>query len=216
MTVLEWDKVGERFYETGLDRGVLFTRNGDAFAWNGLTNVSENTEFDVKSYWMDGVKYLDHSSPKAYSAKLEAFTYPDILDELTGIAVYAPGVYLHDQNAGIFHLSYRTGVGNDISQELGYKLHIIYYVMAVPSGTAFNTLSETVEPGKFSWDLRSTPPSMFGARPTSHIHLDSRYTPPSQLTMVEERLYGTETTNPDLPTMIELLTLINPPSGPPS
>jgi len=68
MTALEWDKTGERFFETGIDRGVLFTLAGDAFSWNGLTNVSEETGREVKAYWMDGVKYLEHHVPGAYSA----------------------------------------------------------------------------------------------------------------------------------------------------
>lgn len=215
MTVLEWDKVGERFYETGLDRGVLFTRDGLAYAWNGLTNVSENSESEVKSYWMDGVKYLDRHIPGSYSAKLEAFTYPDVLDDLTGTANYVPGVYLHDQRAQIFHLSYRTGVGNDLSQELGYKLHIIYNVMAVPSGAAFDTIGENVDPGKFSWDLTGTPPAIFGARPTSHIHLDSRYIDPDLLAEIETTLYGTEESNPALPPIADLLNFVDPGSQDP-
>jgi hypothetical protein len=208
MAALEWAKAGERFYETGLDRGVLYTRDGNAVVWNGLTNVAENTEFEVKSYWMDGVKYLDRSISGSYSAKLEAFTYPDVLDELTGVMRYAPGVYLHDQTAKIFHLSYRTGVGNEISQDLGYKLHIVYNVMAVPSGAAMGTLGETVEPGKFTWDLRGTPPAMFGARPTSHIHLDTRYISPELLETIEGILYGTVLLDPLLPPMVYLLNLI--------
>src|SRR4051794_35793639 len=121
MRALEWDKVGERFFETGVDRGVLYPPAGDAVTWNGLTGITENTTGEVKSFWLDGVKYLDHFVPGAYSAKLEAFTYPDILDELTGTKAYAPGVFLHDQRARGFSLSYRTGVGNDLNQELGYK-----------------------------------------------------------------------------------------------
>lgn len=208
MTVLEWDKTGERFFETGVDRGVLFTSDGKAFVWNGLTNVTENTTRDVKPYYMDGVKYLDHHVPGSYSAKLEAFTYPDILDDLTGTMAYAPGVYLHDQRARVFHLSYRTGVGNDIDAELGQKIHIIYNVMAAPSGAAIGTLGENVEPGKFSWDLTGTPPVMFGARPTSHIHLDTRYLPSTMLQTIEGLLYGTKTEDPSLPSMVDLLAMV--------
>lgn len=208
MTALEWDKVGERFFETGLDRGVLFTTDGETVVWNGLTNVNENTDREVKSYWMDGVKYLDHHVPGSYSAKLEAFTYPEILDDLTGTMRYAPGVYLHDQRARIFHLSYRTGVGNDVDPQLGYKLHIVYNVMAVASGVGLGTIGDNVDPGKFSWDLTGTPPQMFGARPTAHIHLDSRYISPTILASIEALLYGTEDTNPSLPSMVDLLTLI--------
>lgn len=208
MTALEWDKTGERFFETGIDRGVLFTTDGIVVPWNGLTQITENTEREVKSYWMDGVKYLDHHVPDSYSAKLEAFTYPDVLDELTGTERYAPGVFLHDQRAKVFHLSYRTGVGNDIDQDLGYKLHVIYNVMAVPSSVGLGTIGASVEPAAFAWDLTGTPPQMFGARPTSHISLHSLGIGPALLATIEVLLYGSADTDPALPTMVDLLTLI--------
>lgn len=208
MTALEWDMAGERYFETGINRGVLFTSDGDAYVWNGLTTVTESTEREVKSYYMDGIKYLDHHVPGSYAAKLEAFTYPEILDDLTGTMRYAPGVYLHDQRAQVFHLSYRTGVGNDLNADLGYKLHLVYNVMAIPSGAAIGTIGDSVEPGQFSWDLSGTPPVMFGARPTSHIHLDSRSISPELLETLELVLYGTEDDDPTLPSMIDLLTLI--------
>lgn len=208
MTALEWDKTGERFFETGIDRGVLFTTDGDVAPWNGLTNISENMEREVKSYWMDGVKYLDHHVPGSYSAKLDAFTYPDILDELTGTEQYAPGVFLHDQRAKVFHLSYRTGVGNDVDPDLGYKLHIIYNVMAVPSSVGIGTIGENVSPAAFSWALTGTPPVMFGARPTSHISLHSRHMDPAMLQSIEDLLYGTDDTDPELPAMTDLLAMV--------
>lgn len=220
MTVLEWDRIGDRFFETGVDRGVLYTVEGPAVPWNGLTNITENNTGEVKSYWLDGVKYLDHYVPGSYSAKLEAFTYPDLLDELTGVAPYAPGVYLHDQKARVFHLSYRTGVGNDLDQELGYKIHIVYNVMAVASSSGVSTIGNTVEPTKMSWDLTGTPPQMFGARPTAHISLHSLKIDPATLATLEASLYGvadipaTETSeavegaDPQLPGMVDLLTMI--------
>lgn len=208
MTALEWDKVGERFFETGVDRGVLFTVDGLAVPWNGLTQITENSTGEVKSFWMDGVKYLDHYVPGAYSAKLEAFTYPDALDDLTGVASYAPGVFLHDQPAKRFHLSYRTGVGNDLNQELGYKLHLIYNVLAVPSSSGIPTVGQTVEPTKMSWDLTGTPPQMFGARPTAHISLHSLGIDPTLLASIEGLLYGTVDTDPVLLSMVDLLTMI--------
>lgn len=208
MSTLEWDKVGERFFETGIDRGVLYTVEGLAVPWNGLTGVTENTTGEVKEFWLDGVKYLDHYVPGAYSAKMEAFTYPDILDDLTGTELFAPGVYLHDQKARIFHLSYRTRVGNDVDQDLGYKIHIIYNVLAMASSSGSSTLGESVEPSKFSWDLSGTPPQMFGARPTAHIHLDSRGIEPTLLETLEILLYGSVDVDPALPSMVDLLALI--------
>ena len=46
MSKLVWDKTGERFYETGVDRGVLYPMGTDrtypkGVAWNGLTAVTE-------------------------------------------------------------------------------------------------------------------------------------------------------------------------------
>lgn len=217
MRALEWDKVGERFFETGVDRGVLYPPASDAVTWNGLTGITENTTGEVKSFWLDGVKYLDHFVPGSYSAKLEAFTYPDILDELTGTKSYAPGVFLHDQRARTFSLSYRTGVGNDLNQELGYKIHIVYNVLAVPSSSGNATVGKEVELKKMSWDLTATPPQMYGVRPTSHISLHSRAISPTLLETIEALLYGTASTPdvdppdgiaPSLPSMVDLLTMI--------
>jgi hypothetical protein len=47
MTVLQWDQVGDRLYETGVDHGVLYQLDeagayGDGVPWNGLTTVTES------------------------------------------------------------------------------------------------------------------------------------------------------------------------------
>ena len=46
MPKITWDDLGERYYETGVDHGVLYThtsakRYGKATAWNGLTAVNQ-------------------------------------------------------------------------------------------------------------------------------------------------------------------------------
>ena len=46
MSTLVWDKTGQRFYETGVDHGVLYLPDSfgayvDGVAWNGLTTVTE-------------------------------------------------------------------------------------------------------------------------------------------------------------------------------
>ena len=45
--LLKWDQTGERLYETGIDRGVIYPQSeaGDypmGEAWNGLTSVTES------------------------------------------------------------------------------------------------------------------------------------------------------------------------------
>jgi len=209
MTRLVWDKVGERRYETGIDRGVLFLRDGGAVPWNGLTSISENRSREVKSYYIDGIKYLDHHVPGAYAAKLSAFTYPDELEILLGNAEFAPGVILHDQQAYQFNLAYRTGIGNDVDGfEHGYRIHLVFNVIASPSDSASDTVSNSMSPTLFEWNLTGTPSLMFGARPTNHVSLDSRLMDPMKLQILEELIYGTDLTEPSLPQLTYLLGLV--------
>lgn len=216
MTVLQWDQMGDRRYETGIDRGVLYPRTGGAVPWNGLTSVSESVSRDVKSYYLDGIKYLDRHIPGSYSAKLSAFTYPDELDVLLGMSEYVSGVFLHDQPAGMFHLSYRTLIGNDIDgTEHGYKIHIVYNVLAIPSDKDMATLSDSPSADPFEWDLRGTPVIQFGLRPTAHISIDSRRAWYGDLDTVERVLYGTPYvdhdhpgSNPYLPPFADLLAML--------
>jgi hypothetical protein len=209
MSKLEWDKVGDRRYETGIDRGVLYMLDGRTIPWNGLTSVAENTDREVKSYYADGVKYLDRHIPGSFSAKLQAFTYPDELDELLGTSQFVPGVFIHDQRANPFHLSYRTHVGNDVDGiDHGYKLHILYNIMASLGSSAFDTVGENTAPKQFEWALTGTPSSMFGIRPTCHISIHSRSIDPGLLSSIEDLIYGTESINPVLPSLVDLLSQI--------
>lgn len=206
MTALEWDKITDRQYETGIDRGVIYlVESGDAAAWNGLVSINENTEREVKSYYQNGVKVHQRLTPSAYSAKLSAFTYPDLLEGAMGNWQMAPGVSLHDQYEGAFHLTYRTLIG-DAAQglELGYRLHLVYNLIASPEGTDMNTLSDSPEPVPFGFDL-SAVPNIWGPRSVSHISFDSRYTDPELLAQIEHDLYGTDVTGPSFPDAIILL-----------
>lgn len=211
MTVLQWDQIGDRRFEAGVDRGVLYTLDGVAVPWNGLVSVTENTEREVKSYYLDGIKYLDHQVLGAYSGKLGAYTYPDELDTLLGQHDFAPGVILHDQRSQMFHLSYRTRVGNDLSGiDYGYKIHIVYNIQANPSSVSFGTIGDNPAPGLFEWSLTGTPSQMFGIYPTSHVSLHSLAIDPDTLVMLEDLIYGTSETDPSLPGLVDLMALVTP------
>lgn len=208
MTALVWDAVGDRRYETGIDRGVLYMPTGEAIPWNGLTEVTEAKSREIKSYYLDGVKYLDRHIPGAYAAKLKAFTYPDELEELLGNPEFAPGVTVHDQRARYFHLAYRTRIGNDLDSEAGYRIHVIYNVTASASDTAIATIGEQVSPQAFEWNLVGTPQLLYGIRPTSHISVNTTRLPAELLEGLEEALYGSETADAELPDIIDLLTMM--------
>jgi hypothetical protein len=210
MTTLAWDQVGDRRYETGIDRGVLYLPDGNAVPWNGLVSITENTEREVKSYFLDGVKFLDRHVPGSYSAKLGAFTYPDELDELLGTQEFNPGVFIHDQRARTFSLSYRTQENDDLGNE-NHKIHVVYNVLAVPTSAALNSLSNSPNAALFEFSLSGTPSQMFGIRPTAHISLHTRTIDSVLLETLEGLLYGTSTDDPSLPDLVDLLALTETP-----
>jgi hypothetical protein len=205
MTELVWDEIGERVYETGVDRGVLYLHDGTAVAWNGITNVEESSDSELKSFYLDGVKYLQYLVSGDFVGKLSAFTYPDEFNSVIGVGSLNPGFFYYDQPAKSFNLSYRTKVGNDLDGlEFGYKIHILYNLLANSDSHSFKTEESNVEPIEFSWALTGTPPRISGFRPTVHIEIDSRTTPPDVLQILEDTLYGTSTSNGSLPSIQEI------------
>lgn len=197
MTSLVWDKVGERRYEAGLDRGVLYKSDSSGVAWNGLVSVDEALDdITAEPRMFDGVKYLDEPVVGDFAATLTAFTYPDEFMEYEGIESMGDGLYVGDQQPKRFGLTYRTLVGNDVEgTDHGYQVHIIYNLTAVPSTLTYSTLSETVSPNNFSWSLTAVPEPVPGFRPTAHFILDSRFLPGDILAVIEDILYGSDETS---------------------
>ena len=63
MASLVWGESGQRFFETGIDRGVLFPKVGSGVPWDGIISVSESpTGGDPRPYYYDGFKYLNVSA----------------------------------------------------------------------------------------------------------------------------------------------------------
>lgn len=205
MPVLEWDKSGEKLFQTGVDRGVLYRKDGTSVVWNGITGVDEDSSSERTSYYMDGVKFLEHVTPGEFAGNLKAYTYPDEFDELIGVDSPIDGLSYHEQQPKLFDLSYRTILGNDVlSTDFGYKIHLFYNLLAKPSSKSFATLNDQTEPVEFSWELSGVPPSITGHRPTVHISIDSLKTSPAVLAAIERILYGTSTTEPRLPSITEV------------
>lgn len=205
MATLVWDKAGERVYQTGVDRGVLYLHDGTAVPWNGLIDIEEGSNSELRSFYLDGVKFLESLSPGDFIGKLKAFTYPDEFDTVNGMVSVAPGLTYHEQPHKSFNLSYRTRVGNDLEgTDHGYKIHVLYNVLANPDVIAFASADASAQVIEFVWSLTGTPPKPDKYRPTVHISMDSRTTPPDILQLLEDTLYGTETTVPSLPSIMEI------------
>lgn len=212
MATLVWDAIGERFYETGVDRGVLYLPDQagayvDGVAWNGLTAVNETPSgAEANAQYADNIKYLNLFSAEEFGATIEAFTYPDEFAQFDGLAVPTPGVVVGQQPRKTFGLSYRTKMGNDLEgDEYGYKIHLIYGCTASPSEKAYNTQSDSPEAITFSWEITTVPAPVSGLKPTALIVVDSTVVNAGELALLEQALYGTAGTDPRLPTPDEVI-----------
>lgn len=203
MATLVWDEVSERIYQAGIDRGVLFLNDGTVVPWNGLTSLEESSNAESKSFYIDGVKYLENLIPGDFVGKLKAITYPEEFDQVSGLVDVAIGLSFYNQPVQSFSLSYRTKIGNDVEgTEYAYKIHILYNLIANPEAYSFNTFDDSaVKPIEFVWSLTGTPPKIGRFKPTVHISVDSREAQPAALQMLEDKLYGTVISAPSLPTI---------------
>lgn len=210
VTRISWGAYGSRFYEVGVDRGVLYVDGSDGVPWNGLTSVTENaTGGTAKPFYIDGEKYLNAASREEFSATLTAYTYPDEFLACDGTAQLRSGLYATKQKRKTFGLCYRTMVGNDQTPSSGYKIHLIYGVLASPSAKAFKTISNTADADDFSWTLTSLPEASTTYKRTSHFIIDSRHLDPDTLSGIEDILYGSDSTASRLPELSEIIDLID-------
>lgn len=205
MAKIQWDRIDERTYQGGVDRGVLYLQDGPAVPWNGLVSMEEASNSELKTYYLDGVKFLENLSPGEFQGKLKAITYPEEFDQAMGLAVVSPGLIVTEQQPKSFNLAYRTLVGNPIEgTDYGYKIHILYNLLAQPDTRSYATLSNTDHGMEFVWNLTGTPPKINKFRPTVHLVIDSRTTPADVLKLLEDRLYGSETLSPNFPSITEV------------
>jgi hypothetical protein len=208
MPRLGWDAVGTRFYEAGVDRGVLYVAGQPGVVWNGLTSVNESPSGgDPRPYYIDGVKYLNLSAPEEFEATITAFTYPDEFEACDGSVQPRQGMFLTHQRRKSFGFSYRSMIGNDLGDNFGYKLHIVYNALASPTDRNHGSLKEQNDPDDFSWKITTKPPATEGYKRTGHIVIDSRTTDATVLSQIEDILYGTDSDSARIPTFDELISV---------
>lgn len=216
MSALEWDATGSRFYENGVDHGVLYVQDdtgayGTGVVWNGLTAVTESPEgAEANDIYADNIKYATLRSTETFGCTIEAYTYPDEFAECDGTAAVADGVYLGQQYRQSFGFTYRTNVGNDTgtTSDDGYKLHLVYGATASPSEKAYETVNDSPDAITFSWEVTTTPISVDGYKAVSTITIDSLKCDADVLASLEDKLYGTDDTEPTLPLPDEVISMV--------
>lgn len=215
MSRLEWDKTGEKLFETGVKNGVLYVQDDKGaypkgVAWNGLTSVSENPSgAEANAFYADDVKYLNLTSAEDFAATIGCYMYPDEFAECDGSADIADGVSIAQQDRKAFGFCYRTTLGNDTKgNEYGYKIHLVYGAKAAPSGKDFNTINESPEPIELSYEISTTPVKVTGHKPTAHLTINSTKISAEKLAELEAILYGSESEEARMPLPDEIATLV--------
>lgn len=220
MTALVWDDTGKRYFETGVDHGVLYPMDpvdGDyplGVAWNGLTAVTESPSgAEANPFYADNTKYLNLISAEEFGGTIEAYTYPDEFMECDGSAqlLAANGLTAGQQPRKQFGLVYRTKKGNDVAgQDLGYLLHLVYGCLAAPSERAYASVNDSPEPLAFSWEFTTTPTNVNGHQPTACLIIDSTKVNAGKLATLEQTLFGAVAVVPSLPMPDAVVTALTP------
>ena len=214
MAKLVWNEIGKRFYETGVEKGVLYPQEGGAYpkgvVWDGLTGVTESPSgAEATPLYASNIKYLNLMSKEDFGATIEAYTYPDEFAVCDGSAELTKGVSVGQQPRKLFGMSYVTLKGNDTeSTDHGYKIHLIYGAMASPSERAYATVNESPEAITFSWTITTTPVEIKGMKPSACITIDSTKVEAPKLKALEDALYGTAEKEARLPLPEELITIL--------
>lgn len=215
MAELQWDKIGERYYYAGLDRGVFYAKNYNpaepdenlGVAWNGLVSVTPKAASGsvFEQYWF-GSKLYDMPPPGNFSGTIEAYSSPIEADEYFGMAEDYEGFVFMDQTPKYFDMSFRTYIHSDTEERQHYQIHLLYNIMAIPVPMSYSTINSDPNATPLKWNFTSKMtnfdgpvvqvgnfmPEQFG-----RIILDTRKLPEDLIRSAEDVLYGTCTSEPE-------------------
>lgn len=219
MAKLVWDQTGERLYHTGVKKGVIYPQVKGAYpageAWNGLVSVTESPSgAEPTALYANDQKYLEMTSLEEFGFSLEAYMYPDAFKECNGEASLATGVTIGQQTRKAFGMTYTTTIGNDeVGNEYGYIIHIVYGAKAAPSERAHTSINDSPEAETMSWECTTTPVAIDGHKASSHIAIDSTKADKDKLAALEAILYGGDDTEARLPLPAEIMTIFGAAGG---
>lgn len=211
MAKLVWGTVGERTFEAGVDRGVLYAPGFQGVPWNGLKAVKEAPSGgDPQPYYLDGIKYANVASAEEFNATLDAFSAPPEFAVCDGSKQLAAGLLATQQPRKSFGLSYRTRVGDDVRGLDGsFKIHLVYNALAQPAGRDNNSVGATVDPMALSWAISTRPPLATGYKPTAHFVIATKDLDSGVLEDLEDALYGSASSAPYLPSQEDIIALLS-------
>ena len=189
---------------------MLYVDDGPGVPWNGLVSVTEAaTGGTAREFFIDGIKYLNLPSLEEYLATVEVISAPREFAPCAGRKELFPGTWATNQPRKEFGFSYRTLIGNDLQGLSGdYKIHIVYNASAKISDAAHHTIANTPAFVPYSFEVTAVPEPFIDYKPSAHFVIDTRKTPAEIFANIEEILYGTDTEDPRMPTVPELMNIL--------
>ncbi len=212
MPRLTWGGSGHKIFESGVDRGVIYPESGSlGVPWNGLLSVTRNPNGGAATqYFLDGQLRTTLITPEHFAGTVDAYTYPDALAVADGTAAEATGLSFGLQPRKRFGMTWRTGIGNDVNGiDAGYKIHILYNALAIPTPKGHKTRGVDNAPSTFNWNIVGHPVEVANRRNTSYLVIDSTKANPATIKILEYMLYGSDNTSARLPTPSQVKTLFD-------
>lgn len=208
--MITWDEPNKRYYQQGLDRGVLYIGSAAPIPWNGLQNFDEGSEGTTELLYRDGKVFLADADASDFGGQLKSIMYPDQFGACIGIPKVADGFFVDNQKPKRFSMSYRTLVGSGTEGDMfGYQIHLVYNCMATIAPRSRQTLNGDANPVEFNFNVTCTPVKLPGYRPTAHYVIDTRGLSQSTIEEIEGILYGVGETPGRMPEPLELYEMLN-------
>lgn len=198
---LVFDKIGERFFETGVRNGVLFpgapANNIKGVAWNGLTKSDVSPDGgDANDQYADNIKYLSLRAPENTNGTIEAFTVPEEFYPCMGSKEAASkGGYFAQQKKSPFSYCWISQVGNDVDGvDYSEKLHIIWNATVDPVQKTYDTINENPEAMTLSFAFKTVPMPIAeeGFKPSAHFEIAKTEENKAAYQALIDALYGTD------------------------
>ena len=218
MAKLVWDATGTRNIQAGISKVVLYPMKSDGtydkgIAWSGVTAVNEAPGgADITDLYADNIKYASLRAAETFGFSIEAYDYPDEWSECDGSAQAQAGVLLGQQPRKAFGLVYRTEIGDDThpGMDKGHIIHIVYNSTASPSSRGYSTINNNPDAISVSWDAQSTPVNVENSnyKPVCTITINSTKCDSAKLTTLEDKLYGSQNGDAELPDPATVLSTL--------
>lgn len=219
MSVLAWDETGKKEWHAGVSKVVLFPQNADGtyangVAWSGVTGIDESPDgAEANDFYADNIKYASLRSAENHKGSISAYDWPEEWRECDGSKAAEEGLYIGQQPRRPFGFVYRSECGNDTASESddGYILHFVWNATVSPTEKSHETINENPDLTEFDWDYDCLPvpvTAVANAKPCSTMEADSRKLSAGKMQAIKDKIYGTQSTEPTLPTPDQLIALV--------